>query len=281
MCSFLVTYSVADLEHLMPNASPIRGDMPPLTPARSIVALILREMGSTYGDSPGGYVWAIIQPIGMILMLAAGFSLIITTPSLGNSFLLFYATGFLTYDIYHQLMQVALGALKYSKAMLAYPRVIWLDAILARFFLNALTSLTVFCIVITGVLMFIETRSVISIQPIIIGLLICMLIGLGVGMVNCLLIGLFPIWKVIWKVLSRPLFLASGVIFIYEDMPSAVQDILWWNPILHASGLVRSGFYPNYHANYVSLVFCFGSALILIAFGLLMLWKNYAKILNR
>lgn len=258
-----------------------RGDLPPLSPLRSILALMLREMGSTYGDSPGGYIWALIQPVGMIIILSIGFSLLIRSPALGTSFILFFATGFLTYDLFNQLMRAVLGALKYSKAMLAYPRVIWLDAILARFFLNTLTYLTVFCIVITGVLVIDETRTVITIQPILTGLLIAISTGLGVGMINCLLIGLFPVWKMVWKILTRPLFIASGVIFIYEDMPGVVQDILWWNPILHAIGLVRTGFYPTYHASYVSLTYCFALALGLIAFATLLLWKNYAKILNR
>jgi len=82
----------------------IRGELPPLTSTRSVLALVLREMGSTYGQSPGGYVWAIIQPIGIILILALGFSLLIKAPSLGTSFLLFYATGFLAYDLYNQLL---------------------------------------------------------------------------------------------------------------------------------------------------------------------------------
>lgn len=255
--------------------------MPKMTPLRAIMALALREMGSTYGDNPGGYVWAIIQPIGMIVVLTIGFSLLIKAPSLGTSFILFYATGFLTYDMYNQLMRAVLAALKYSRAMLAYPRVTWLDAILARFLLNALTFSTVFCIVISGVLIFDETRTVISIQPILIGLIICALMGLGVGMMNCLLIGLFPVWDVIWKILTRPMFIGSGVIFIYEDMPSTVQNILWWNPILHATGLVRTGFYPNYYASYTSLVYCFAVSMILIAFGLLLLWRNHGKIINR
>lgn len=255
--------------------------MPSFTPFRSIMALMLREMGSTYGDSPGGYVWAVIQPVGMIVVLTLAFSLLVKSPSLGTSFILFYATGFLTYDMFSKIMKMVQESLKYSSAMLAYPRVIWLDAILARFFLNALTFLTVFCIVISGVLYFDETRSIITIQPIVIGLLISLFTGLGVGMMNCLLAGLFPLWKTIWKILSRPLFIASGVFFIYEDMPSTVQNILWWNPVLHATGLVRTGFYPSYNASYVSLIYCFGLAMTLIAFALLLLWTRHEKILNR
>lgn len=265
----------------MAQSDIIRGDMPRFSACRSIMALMLREMGSTYGDSPGGYVWAIVQPIGMIAILSLGFSLLVKAPSLGTSFILFYATGFLIYDIYNQMMKKVGGALKYSMAMLAYPRVIWLDAILARFLLNIVTLSTVFCVVITGILMVIETRTVIAIQPILTGVLLAALMGGGVGMVNCLLGGLFPVWQIIWKILTRPMFIASGVLFIYEDMPSLVQDILWWNPILHITGLVRTGFYPNYYASYVSLEYCFGLALILITVGLLFLQTYHKKILNR
>lgn len=255
--------------------------LPRLSALRSIVALMLREMGSTYGDSPGGYLWAVLQPIGMIMILAFGFSLLVKSPSLGTSFILFYATGFLSYNIYQQMMSKIGGALRYSRAMLAYPRVTWLDAVLARFILNALTITTVFCIVISGILLFINTRTVLEIQPIVVGLTLCSLIGLGVGMVNCLLGGLFPVWIIIWKILSRPMFIASGVIFIYEDMPPLVQDILWWNPILHGTGIVRTGFYPTYYASYVSMEYAFAVAAVLITVGLLFLKTYHGKILNR
>ena len=254
---------------------------PRFSAMRSIFALMLREMGSTYGDSPGGYVWAVVQPVGMIALLSLGFSLLFRAPSLGTSFVLFYATGFLTFDLYGQMANKVGSSLRYSRPMLAYPRVSWLDAIIARFLLNALTLSVVFCIVITGILSVIETRTVIDIQPILLGLGMCALIGLGVGMTNCLLAGLFPVWGVIWKIVSRPMFLASGVIFIYEDMPTGVQDILWWNPILHATGLVRTGFYPNYYASYVSLEYGYGLALVLILVGLLFLQPYHSKILSR
>lgn len=258
----------------------IRGEMPRFSAARSILALMLREMGSTYGDSPGGYFWAIVQPIGMIAILSLGFSLLVKSPSLGTSFILFYATGYLPYDLYNQMMRKITDALIYSRAMLAYPRVTWLDAIIARFLLNTLTLSTVFCIVITGILIVIETRTILSIQPILIGLSLSALLGLGVGMVNCLLGGLFPVWKIIWKILTRPMFIASGVLFIYEDMPPLVQDILWWNPLLHITGIVRTGFYPNYYASYVMLEYVVGVALVLIALGLLFVQTYHKKVLN-
>ena len=265
-----------------PTSSPdtLKSDSAITRSGRTISALILREMGSTYGRSPGGYLWALLEPIGAILMLSLAFSLLLRSPSLGTSFLLFYATGFLPFQLYQKLEGKVSGALTYSKSLLAYPRVTWLDAVLARVILNLLTMMMVFFIVITGILILIDSRTIIDVGPIATALAFMALVGFGVGLVNGVLRGLFPVWKQIWGIASRPLFLASGLIFIYEDLPPVAQDILWWNPLFHGTGLARSGFYPTYDAAYVSLPYCFGFGLIFTALGLLLMRTYYKKVLE-
>ena len=93
------------------------------------------------------------------------------------------------------------------------------------------------------------------------------LLGLGVGAVNCVLFGFFPTWKNVWSVLSRPLFLMSGVLYLYERVPTALQAILWWNPMLQVVGLMRSGFYGSYEATYVSVPYILGVAATLFLIG--------------
>lgn len=247
---------------------------------RTIIALVLREMGATYGQSPGGYVWAIVQPIGIIVILSIGFSLLVRSPSLGTSFLLFYATGFLPFDMYSILTQKISAALKYSRPLLAYPRVTWLDAILGRFALNVLTLLTVSWVVIVAIMVFVDSRTVLDLRYIALGFGLAATLGLGVGIMNCLLIGLFPVWAIVWSVLTRPMFIASGVLFLYEDLPSGAQAILWWNPVLHATGLMRKGFYSTYNGSYISLQYSFGVAMLMIAVGLLFMRSNHQRILG-
>lgn len=249
--------------------------------SRTIFALILREMGTTYGRSPGGYIWAVLEPIGMIAILSLAFSLIVKSPSLGNSFILFYATGFLPFLLYGEISGKVSSALNFSRALLAYPNVTWLDAVLGRFILAFITGATVFCIILTGIFFIGTTHVILDVWPIIIGLVLAGLIGLGVGMINCLLFGVFPIWKSIWSIVSRPLFIASGVLFILEDMPPLVQDILWWNPLIHITGLVRTGFYSTYHASYLSLTYVVGLALATLCLGLLFLGAYHKTVLEK
>lgn len=254
---------------------------PAFKPLRVIAALILREMGSAYGRSPGGYLWAILSPLGAILVLSIAFSFLVRAPSLGTSFILFYATGYLPFDLYAQIAVRIAMSLRYSRALLAYPGVGWLHAVLARFILNVLTLVMVFCLVITGIMAMVETRTVLDIRPILTGLAVMALTGLGVGLLNCLAMGMFQVWERIWAIIARPLFLISGIFFLYEDMPRFAQNILWWNPLIHGTGLVRTGFYPTYHASYVSLPYAFVVPLILIALGLLFLGRSYRTVLER
>jgi len=177
----------------------------PWQSGRTIFALMLREMGTTYGRSPGGYLWAILEPVGMIVVLSIAFSLIVRAPSLGNNFTLFYATGFLPFELYSSVASKTAGALQFSRALLAYPSVTWLDAILARFFLAFLTIVAVFCIIIVAILSIVDTHVILNFSAITIGLLLAGLLGLSVGVLNCLLFGLYPMWKNIWLETRAPL----------------------------------------------------------------------------
>lgn len=248
---------------------------------RTIMALMLREMGSTYGRSPGGYIWAILEPVGIVVVLATAFSLLIRTPSLGTSFILFYASGYLSYALYNDLSGKVQGSLRYSRSLLAYPGVTWLDAVLARFALNLITGVMVMCVVLTGILLTLDARTILDIGPILTAIAMAACVGFGVGAVNCVAVGLVPVWGQLWGIATRPLFLASGVLFIYEDMPPVVQDILWWNPLMHVTGVFRTGIYPTYHATYVSLPYVFGVGLTLTALGLIFLRAHYKRILEQ
>ena len=254
---------------------------PRFRPVRTILALMLREMSTTYGRSAGGYIWAVLQPVGMIVMLSLAFSLIVRTPSLGTNFILFYATGYLPYSFFSTLSAKTAAALRYSRPLLAYASVTWIDAVLARLILNVITAAAVFCIVITAVLMTRETRAVLNLLHVINGVGICILIGFGVGLCNAVIEGFWPVWGQIWSIVTRPLFIASGIIFLYEDAPQIAQSVLWWNPLIHGTALTRAGFYPTYQASFTSLLYCYGMALILIAIGLVFMRATYKTVLER
>ena len=241
---------------------------------------MLREMSTRYGRTPGGYLWAVLEPLGAIMVLSLAFSLMLRTPALGNSFILFYASGFLPFSLYQSVSSMTANALGFSKPLLAYPSVTWLDAVLARFFLNTLTTAVVSYLLLAGILIVTHNRTVLDIVPMVGAMGLAALLGLGVGTLNSVLMGLFPTWQSIWSIATRPLFIASGIIFNYENMPRNVQQILWYNPLIHIVDLMRTGVYPSFRAEHFSLPYVLACSLIPLAMGLLLLQRYHKDILN-
>lgn len=262
------------------TAAPRRVQTRSFAMGRTVLALILREMTTRYGQSPGGYLWAVLEPLGAILLLAVGFSLIARHPPLGTSFLLFYATGYLPFSLYQSLANVTARALIYSKSLLLYPAVTWVDAVLARFLLNTLTTVMISYILLSGIMLMTETRTVLEIGPILMAYAMAMCLGLGVGSLNCVLFGLFPAWEMVWSILSRPLFLASGILILYEQLSVTLRNILWFNPLLHITGEMRKGFYPMYSADYSSPAYVFGIGLGALMLGFVLLGRYHRDILS-
>jgi len=263
-----------------PGVQPGQGTARHWATPRTIMALILREMSTRYGRSPGGYAWAVLEPLGAILILSFGFSLLVRAPSLGNSFLLFYASGYLPFNLYQSLSLTLSRTLSFSRPLLMYPVVTWSDAVLARFILNTLTGLLVTYLLMAAILTFTETRVVLETGPLTRAMGLAALLGLGVGTLNCALGGLFPTYEIIWSIATRPLFIISGIFYVLEDMPPNIRDLLWYNPLIHITGLMRQGIFPTYKPLYVSDLYVLGISLACLLAGLILMGRYHRDILN-
>ena len=266
---------------LQPSLPPADAGPRRFATIRTVLALILREMSTRYGRTPGGYIWGVFEPLAAILVLSVGFSLVIRTPALGTSFLLFYATGYLPFDLYQSVSNTVARAINFSKPLLLYPAVTWVDALLARFLLNSLTSILISILLFSGILAVVDSRATLDLPPIVAAFGLSMLLGLGVGTLNCALSGLFPLWEVAWSIFTRPLFIASGIFYLFETLPQLAQDILWYNPLIHIIGMMRTGFYPTYAAPQVEPLYVLIVSLVLLALGQILLGRYHREILNR
>lgn len=272
----------SDSSLTLPKSRPAKGIARRFRMARTVVALMLREMTTTYGRSPGGYVWSLLEPVGGIMILTLIFSagLKLRQPSLGVSFAMFYATGMLPFMAYGRVQAKVSMSITYSRALLRYPSVTFVDAMIARLLLNAMTMTLIMILVYGGIMLAVETRVVLDYGAIAMSLAMAYGLGLGIGAMNAFLMPVFPIYASVWGILTTPLFFVSGVIYLYEELPHFGQDILWYNPLIHITAMMRRGFYPAYDATFVSPVYVFTIAIILLMLGLILISKNYRTIVD-
>ena len=247
---------------------------------RAVIALMLREMNTTYGRSPGGYLWEILQPVAGIAVLSAVFSAGFRSPPIGTNFAIFYATGLLPFTVFITVSGKLAKALNFSKQLLAYPSITYIDAVLGRFILNILTQLLVTYIVLAGILLIYETRTTLELDRVALAYAMAAALSLGVGTMNCFLMSMFPIWQQVWSIFTRPLVIVSGVIFLYESTPAQFREYIWYNPLMHVTGEMRGAFFVSYEASYVSPLYVFLTSLVLFVVGLLFLRRYHRDILN-
>lgn len=193
---------------------------------------------------------------------------------------MFYASGLLVFNMYNDIQSKSATALLYSKQLLAYPTVTFVDALLARFILTTMTQLMVSYIVVMGCLLVFETRVTLDLPMIILSFALAAFLGLSIGVLNCYAFTRFPLLQRAWAILMRPMVLISGIIFLFDIIPQQYQTYLWYNPLVHLVGLSRSGFYSTYHADYVSVPYVLGLSIVCMAAGLTLLWRNHRDLLT-
>lgn len=247
---------------------------------RVVFALIMREMATTYGRSSAGYLWAILEPIGAIAVLSLAFSIALSNPALGESFPLFYATGYMPFMLYNTMQNKVGSAIRENLQLLFYPRVTYVDAIISRFTLTLITQLLVAVIVFSGIILLDDVNQRLDVIAIINALLVAAFLGLGVGVLNCVLIHLLPSWRQVWSIITRPIFLVSCIFYLFDTLPIWVQNILWFNPLVHIIGLTRIGVYSTYRGDYVAVIFPIAVGAITLFFGLLLLRRHGQELIN-
>jgi len=253
----------------------------PLQRLRVLFALVVREMSTKFGRSWGGYFWAVAEPVGGILLLTVAFSLAVHKPPLGTNFALFYATGIIPFYLFSHVTGSVGQAIASNRGLLTYPVVNPLDAVIAKFVTDFLTM------VLTGVLVYtiiiLNNGLVLSLNfaAIFNGFLLMGLVGLGFGTINCVMFGFWPTWRHIWNVLTRPLFVMSCMFYTFDSLPPRVQAVLWYNPLVHAIGLTRSGFYAGYEPTYVTPVYPLAVSGSLFVIGAYLLRRHRSRLLEQ
>jgi capsular polysaccharide transport system permease protein len=238
---------------------------------RVLFALIMREMSTRYGRNAGGYVWAVLEPAGTLAMLSLVFGFLASRPALGTNFLVFFATGYTAFHVYLDISRAVSKSVVANRALLTFPRVTLVDTILARFLLEVITTLLVAFVILASLLLLMEDQIALDFRYIFLAFVLAAYIGLAVGVLNSVLFTWSPTWETVFGIVNRPMFLISGVFFLFDDMPAAIRDILWWNPLIHATAFMRAGFYPIYDPAWASVMYVFAFGAVPFLVGVLLM----------
>ena len=176
-----------------PSSSPEMSKLE--TYAHVIRALVLRDMRTRFGGSHWGYAVLVLWPVAHIFVLVLIMAFRGIPSPMGNSPLLFVATGCVPALTFQYMSREAMKAIIMNKPLMYYPQIKIFDVMLARFIVEAVKSFT--CLIIVLVLL-----AVLGVDPIpgnpAMGtgaFLAAMLLGGGFVLILIRVGWFFPAWR--------------------------------------------------------------------------------------
>jgi len=213
---------------------------------RILLALMIRDVQTRFFGHALGFVLAIAWPVSHIFILLAMNAAAGRAPPYGDDPALFFATGLLPFMCFNYMSRFTMLGVLQNKPLLNYPRVKVADVLIARAVVEVLNAAVV--ILVTMVIL---TSMGVDVRPprpqeAMYALIACMGLGLGVGLFNGVIAGIFPFWFTVYSLVQIIMWIASGVIIVPDDLPETARWWLSWNPALIGVEWMRSAFYDGY-----------------------------------
>ncbi len=238
---------------------------------RVVHALILRDVKSRFGGRRLGFTWALIEPLLFISIFIGIFQLIGKTSQGGIPVPLFFVTGFSPFFMFRDVLSQVTACTKGMSPLLMFPQVSRTDVLAATIIVETLIAILVFFILLAGCYALGYTFTIERPLDVLIGLLLLVGLGVGLGLVlGALTIRYDFVSTFSNALLSRPLFLASGLFFTADILPVKARTYALFNPVLHCIENIRSAVFHSFESRFVDLPYVIVTILVLIGFGLIM-----------
>lgn len=238
--------------------------------ARVVHAVVMRETRTRFGAHKLGYLWALLEPMVVILTFYTFFRLTKRPAPAGMDVFSFLTTGVVPYTLFSSSVTKVAESVNGNKALLYYPPVQPIDLAIGRAVLEGATYCAVFIVLVGGYALTQQELVFDSAVVTMAGMALASLLGSATGLVFCAL-GQFSVtFDRARGPLIRPLFWISGIFFTAESLSGGVRDAALKNPIFHCVELVRAGWFASYDARHVDFSYLLSWIMGLAVAGLVL-----------
>lgn len=247
-----------------------------------VFALFVREMRTRYGKYRMGYVWALVEPMLQVVVLAAIWTALGRETLGGAPVAMFLITGIIPFLFFQKTATQAMNAVQANSGLFNYRQVRPIDPVIARIGLETLIYIVVYC-----VLLFIGgwflSYDVKVYDPLLLILVsgTLWLLTFGISLLMSIYGTLYPeAMKLVPGVLFRPLYFMSGMLFPLFVIPSDYHHWLLWNPLLHVIELSHVAWFRGFPSPDANLAYPAMWGLTATALGLLSYRANWMRMVT-
>ena len=230
--------------------------------------LVLRDLQKQYTKFRLGYLWTLLEPLGMSIVLWFVFSVLLGARALGlQPYLLFLSVAILPWWWFTKGVSATTRVFRRTGGQLRIsllPTELWVLRVLLVSMIEFLFSLPVIVIAM------IATRTwpgpLIVLFPVAVILQFVLMYGLGLLIAAGSVV--IPDLARIVRIAMRALFYLSPVLYSISNIPDHVQRFATLNPLVGVLGLYRIGFWPEEIESAMGYAISIGLSLVILVLGI-------------
>ncbi|ARQ02315.1 ABC transporter permease [Pseudorhodoplanes sinuspersici] len=236
--------------------------------ARVIGALMLRDMRTRFGRTFFGYVIQVLWPLTHLLVVMSIYLVIRRLMPFGTSPAVFLGTGILPYILCLYPARMISMSLVQNQPLLYFPIVKSVDVVLARGFLETITSfwvIAIFCFIL-----YVFGVEVMPIYPeqALLAIFATIYLGFSIGFLGAVLCKIIKFWIVVVFIMLILMYVTSGAFVYVAALPPRIQYYMSWNPLFHSVEWLRSAYYDGYGNDILDRGYLVGFASVNLFAGL-------------
>lgn len=236
---------------------------------RVIGALILRDMRTRFGRTFFGYVIIVGWPLSHLMVMMGIFLLTQRVAPVGTSLPVFLGTGILPYILCLYPGRQIMSCLVQNQPLLYFPIVKATDVVMARGILEIITAFWVTAIFASSLYVAGIDITPLHYQEAIQAIMVTIWFGFSYGFLGAILFKLFRPWMAPHIILLLLMYVTAGVFFVPTNLSEGLQNIIWYNPLLHCVEWLRAAYYDGYGYGMLDRGYVIGFATSLFVVGLI------------
>ena len=236
--------------------------------------LVSRDLKVKYRRSALGYIWSILNPLLMMMVIMTVFSYMFRFEI--ENYPMYLLTGQLVYNFYSESTNFAMNSIISSASLIRkvhVPKYIFPLSKVLSSFVNLLFAL------VAIFLMMIITKTPVTPAfflfpiPLLYSLLLC----IGVGLIMSVLTVYFRDMLHLYGVFLTALMYFTPIFYPTSSLPPFALRLIKLNPLYHLVGMFRDVFLYGNLPTIKAHIICFGAGLVVTLLGLVIFKKNQDK----
>lgn len=242
--------------------------------------LVLRDLQKQYTKFRLGYLWTLLEPLGMSLVLWFVFSVLLGARALGQQpYVLFLSLAILPWWWFTKGISASTRVFRRAGGQLRVsllPTELWVVRVVLVTMVEFVFSMPV--IILAMVATQYWPGPLILLYPV--GILLQFLLMYGLALLVSAGAVVIPDLARIVRIVLRAMFYLSPIIYSIANIPGALQPLAALNPLVGVFGLYRIGFWSDEQVATGAFAMSIGISLVILVIGIVVFRRLEPRILK-